>query len=294
MKRTIGILLAVTIFMTLLSGCAAGQSAENTPAPTEAPTATPAPATATPEPTPEVSEDPVYEEDEEWARELILSSESNKDRIYSIEHFFDLPVGRSTMLDTMEKGVHSNRGQWGAFHPAGSFTYFTANPDIFISIAPEVEYDALYYLNYRHEGLSTYDKNVNLEGTYVDENEIGIHEVTEEECRSISLDQTYTLQDFAWIKPGETTFEEVCKYTPTEDYFYFNTNEKVLCYPAEVPGAYFFISVNADDVVYSVANIWNAENDPEKEEFFTEEYMAEQQRKIDLILKEYVKIREQR
>lgn len=284
MKRTICILLTFFMFVVLFSGCAAGQSTESTLNPTEAPTATPVPATAPPEPTPSVTpeptpEVPVYTEDEEWARELILSNRLSLNRIYSIDEFLDLPVGRVTMLDLYE--MHMDGYSETLNYPSSKFN--TADPDIYIFLAYRWGDMVCTRLEYEHKDLSTYDRNVNLEGTYVDANELGIHEITKEEGENIVLDRTYTLRDFAWIKPGETTFEEVCVYTETEDYFYFNTNEKVLCYPAEVPGSYFFIHANADDIVYCVSNKWDSEKDPEEEEFFTEEYLAEQLRKMMLI-----------
>jgi len=168
--------------------------------------------------------------------------------------------------------------------------YYTADPEVYILLSYRREDSVCTGLEYRHDDLSTYDRNVNLEGTYVDVNELGIREITKEEGENIVLDRTYALRDFAWIKPGETTFEEVCVYTETEDCFYFNTNEKVLCYPAEVPGSYFFIHANTDDIVYRVENRWDPEKDPEKEEFFTKEHRAELNRKMKLIVEEFTKM----
>jgi len=282
MKRTIGILLAVTIFMTLLSGCAAGQNTENTPAPTEAPTATPAPATATPESIPSVTPEPKPEASEVPVESVV----SNEGRIYSIEDFFDLPIGRSSAADLIVQNLYGPSEFIKTPRYFGDLVYFTDDPEVTIHLSVELMYDAIFYLSYEHEGLYTYDEDANFEGTFEDVNELGICEVTREERNAVVLDTTYILQDFAWIEPGKTTFEEVCKNTPTEDYFYFYSNQKVLCYPADISGSDFFIYANADDIVYRVVNLWEAENDPKAEAFFTEEYMESKTKILETYLKE--------
>ncbi|MBQ2668263.1 MAG: hypothetical protein IJF56_06535 [Clostridia bacterium] len=280
MKRTICILLAVTMFIVMLSGCAAVQNTENTPAPTEAPTATPAPATATPEPTseptPESTPSVTPEPKPEASEVPVESVVSNEGRIYSLEDFFDLPIGRSSAADLIVQNLHEPSNQLYSDVLIPDYEYFTADPDvkIYLGYGTNVGYIAVDYLNCVHETFNIYyDEDTDFEGTFVDVNELGIIEIKEgKEWNTVVSDQTYSLQDFAWIKLGETTFEEVCKWTTAEDYFYFYRDHKILCYPSEVSGAFFYVDTNADGIVCRVKNVWEAKYDPEAEAFFTEEY----------------------
>ena len=209
--------------------------------------------------------------------QVLMFVETKGNRIYSIEDFANLEIGRTTVLEAIEMGLGKP-----SYTTNGGDVYRTQDPDIVIHMNFRTEYPVVSFFSISNQSaLLDSENSHSLNETNLEH--IGAKKV-EGSLDDLTWNTLYVLQDFLWLQVGKTTVEDLCSQTPTTDYFQEYRDEIRFWYPTENPATWICVTTNAQGVIYALSVSWDQNKDPYLDELaymLTSEY---KQRYTDAIM----------